>query len=785
MHWRRIARVLSLLMLVAIGAAAFAVLSSRPAREGTLALPGLEAAVEIRFDLRARPYVRAASLEDALFAEGFLHARERLWQMELLRRAGNGRLAEALGAGMLDADRELWRSGVPQLAETLDRNATTATQRRVARYVAGVNAGIATQRVRPPELLLTRFPLRPFTGRDVFAIGALMAFDSAGNANAEMLRLALAGVLSAEELRAFIPDGSPWQSTPTVVDAHAVIDTLVRRDALDALSRALLPSIALGSNGWCVAPGRSSSGHALFAFDSHDALALPNLFYEVHLFFDKGRSLRGWSAPGMPGVINGFNERIAWGLTNIGDTQDLFVETRDTADPLRFHYGDHVVPARTETIDIPVRGRETPERLVVTHTQHGPLIADDPPISLAWTAHRVGTLGLDALFEMNLATDWTSFHAALARFAAPSTNVTYADVDGHIAFRTAGLLPIRGRGEGLVPQRGDDPAASWMGMVEPGALPQIVDPPRGFVAAANARVNAPGDGPLISADNAPSYRIRRITDVLAASRAHTIETMRALQMDWRNEQAALLLPALLPAIADVATDGPLADARDALRTWSHDPVNAPELAAPLVFERWYVALARELFAARLGDSLWPRVLRETYLLNDAVDRLVVGAPDAPWWQGARDERVRAAFRAAVETLVVAHGTDVSRWRWDAGHAVRFEHELTKAVPVLAVLLSRGPYPWGGGSATVGRARERYDLPGIARYGATVRVVAEMTSPMRVQAVIPGGQSGHPFDSHYADQTPLWLRGEQDVLATSFETATGSRLLLEPAAQPRF
>jgi penicillin amidase len=178
-------------------------------------------------------------------------------------------------------------------------------------------------------------------------------------------------------------------------------------------------------------------------------------------------------------------------------------------------------------------------------------------------------------------------------------------------------------------------------------------------------------------------------------------------------------------------------------------------------------------------------LRESYLLNDALDRLVLGPAGAPWWRGARDERIRAAFRSAVDTLAAEFGADVRAWRWDAGHAMRFDHELAKALPLLAPLLSRGPYPWGGGSATVGRARERYDRPGIANYGATVRVVAEMADPMHVHAVIPGGQSGHPLDSHYDDQIPLWLRGEQDALATSYDEATGSLLHLEPGPAARF
>ncbi len=780
MRWIRMLRRLAVLLLLGLGVVIALLFASRPIREGTLALPGLVSPAEIRFDARARPAVKAETLGDALFVEGFLHARERLWQMELLRRAGGGRLAEALGAGMLDTDREIWRSGVPALAARLEAGVSATTRSRVQRYVEGVNAGIESLPVRPPELLLAGIELRPFTSRDVFAVGALMAFDSSRNADLELLRFALAGLLSAEEMSAFLPDPSAPPIPPAAAEARAALRTLARRDALDATTKALLPNSSLGSNGWCVARDRSASGHALFAFDSHDALSMPNLFYEVHLFFENGRSLRGWSTPGMPGVINGFNERIAWGLTNIGDTQDLFLETHDGGAPGRFRVGDQWIDARTETVEIPVRGRSTPERLVITHAPHGPLIQDDPPIALAWTAHQLEAPGLDALFELGLATDWPSAHAALDRFAAPAANVNYADVDGRIVLRTVGRLPVRGRGEGLFPQRGDDPTTRWRAIVPAAEMPEVVDPERGFVAAANARVPSSGKAPLVSADNAPGYRIQRITDVLASSHTHTPDSMRALQVDWKNIQAAWMLPALLPALGALDPDTVHGAARDLVQRWAADPQSAPALGAPLIFERWYVGLARELFATRLGDPLWSRVLRETYLLNDAVDRLILGDPNAVWWRQERDALVQRAFREAVDQIARELGADPLRWRWDAGHVIRFEHELARAVPLLERVLSRGPYPWGGGSATVGRARERHDRPGIARYGATVRAVAELSFPMRVQAVIAGGESGHPLDEHYADQIPLWLRGEQETLPATFDEARGSRLRLEPA-----
>jgi penicillin amidase len=312
-------------------------------------------------------------------------------------------------------------------------------------------------------------------------------------------------------------------------------------------------------------------------------------------------------------------------------------------------------------------------------------------------------------------------------------------------------------------------------------LPRLLDPPHGFAAAANARVNPAGAAPLVSADNAPGYRIRRIVSVLAGSVEHTPEAMRVLQMDWHNGQAERLLPALLAALEGERLAGAAASAHEVLRHWRDTPVNGPGMAAPLLFECWYLELAETLFAQRLGEELWAQLLRHNYLLNHALDPLILAAPRSPWWRGDRDARLREAFLAAVDALTSELGGKTGGWRWDSRQAVHLDHQLAQAVPLLRAWLSRGPFRWGGGVATVGRAGYRYHRPAVVNHGATVRVVAEMTTPMKVWAVIPGGQSGHPLDPHYDDQIDEWLRGESQPLASHFDDAVGPTLELRPAA----
>ncbi|NJN53046.1 MAG: penicillin acylase family protein, partial [Gammaproteobacteria bacterium] len=528
-----------------------------------------------------------------------------------------------------------------------------------------------------------------------------------------------------------------------------------------------LPSASIGSNGWVVAPTRTRSGRALFAFDSHDSFAMPNLFHELHLFYGDGRQLRGWSIAGLPGVVNGFNECLAWGLTNIGDSQDLFIETRDPDDTTRFKGRSGWYQATVEHVTIPVRGSDA-QTVRIVLTENGRLISDDPPLALRWSALELGELGIDALLDMNVATSWDQFDAALDGLAAPSTQVTYADVSGRIASRTVGVLPQRGKGTGLVPLRGEDPDSAWIGLLPTSALPRSIDPAVGFIAAANARLTPSEGFPLVSDDNAPGYRMRRITQVLGDNDALDVDDMRALQVDWFNTQASLLLGPLTDGIDRSRLTPQAVDALVLLERWASQPINARDSAAATIYERWYITLADALFEPTLGAVLLNRLKRNGYVLNHALDWLILSAPTNSWWRNDRSGIITDSFQRAVDELQRTLDAPMAAWHWELLHTLEFRHELSGAVPLLGRLLDRGPFPWGGGNPTVGRARYDYDRPFAARAGATVRVVIEMSNPMRAYAIMPGGQSGHFLSAHYDDQIPAWLAGELVPLAATPE-----------------
>ena len=772
MRWLKRGAALMLTLLIGLGLIAWQQFHAPvPDDPQTVSAPGLSAPATIRYDARNRPFVQAADFQDAVFVQGWLHARERYWQMELLRRAGKGRLAELLGSGLLATDTEITLAGVPALARQMINNAGPETLAVVDAYIAGINLAVATLPA-PLEFRLLGAEPSPWTRADVFAIGGIMAFQSGRNMRNEMLRLALLSDLSPELASLF--------SDRTIPDLPVAIDF----DRYLAMETALSPDQPyfqpplLGSNGWVVAPGRSASGRALFAFDSHDGWGMPSLFYEVHLFFTGDadeESVRGFSVPGLPGVINGFNEFMAWGFTNIGDSQDLYLETRSEQDPLRFKGRSGWYQAARETVRIPVSGQAAHE-LEIIRTENGPLVQTDPPLSLRWSALEIGDdYGLDGLFLLNRATSFEAFMAAIDLFPAPSANVTYADTEGNIAFRTLGLLPRRGQGDGLLPLAADDPDSAWLELMPLALtegrvnLPRSVNPESGYLIKANARVAEP---PLISADNAPGYRQARLEELLGTGQPISFDDMARWQGDWHNKQAEWLLPALLKLV-DPAEGAKLHALLDA---WSTEPVNEPDLLTPLLFNEWYLAIAEAVFEPALGADRYQSLLANSYVLNHALDRLILDDGQSPWWRGEKQTIVAGAFAAIAEKLAAG---DLAE-NWGSAHGLLFKHEMSGAVPGLSTLIDRGPYAWGGGNPTVGRARFRYDRPYTATGGATVRLVVEMSEPMRIGAVMPGGQSGHPASPHYDDQLDAWMARTLDPIAASAEAVGAVATTLVPS-----
>jgi penicillin G amidase len=773
---------LAALALAAAGVVAWLALGSLPQVSGTLRVAGLSAPVEVVRDRWAVPHVRAASEEDAYRAVGFLHAQDRLWQMELNRRVGQGRLAAVLGPEALPADRLMRTLGLARAAEASVGALEPGARRLLEAYAEGVNAFLALGRRLPPEFLILRHRPEPWRAADSVLFLKLMALDLSRGWRAELARARLARALTPAQIADLWPESDPLDPVTLAASADAL-----RGFALAGVEGP--PAVgALGSNEWVVAGSRTATGAPLLANDPHLGLTAPGVWYLAHLEVAGGISVIGATLPSVPFVVLGRTPGTAWGFTNTGsDVQDLFVETVDPADPGRYLAPGGSLPFAVRTEEVEVRGGQ-PVRLVVRETRHGPVVSDVLPgaaapegrvLALAWTGLDPADRTAEAGFRVARARDWDGFVAAFEMFGAPQQNIAYADRAGRIGLLSPGRVPVRAAGDGRLPAPGGEGAFDWTGFVPYAALPRTVDPPRGYLLNANNRLVGEGYPHLLAAEWEPPYRARRIEEVLEASPRLDQEGSRRLQLD----QLSTLARELLPALVEAAEGGPDGDdgLAAALRAWD-GTMNAarPE---PLVFSAWYAELGPLVWGDELAglpggvrpDAL-ARMLRERQAWCDDV-----GTAGAVETCAARS---RLALERALAWCAGRHGSDWRRWRWDAEHRAVMEHRPFDRVPWLRRLFSVEA-PVGGSGTTVNVASYQGaapEAPFLSGHGPSYRALYDLADPERSLFVAPAGQSGHPLSRHYRDLARLWREGAYLPMTTSraaYEPDATGRLALVP------
>lgn len=797
---RRTAATTALLLAVAGGTVATLGMSSLPTYSGEFRLAGLAGPVQVVRDRWAIPHVRAGSPEDAYVAMGFLHAQDRLWQMEFNRRVGRGRLAEVLGPDALPVDRFMRTLGLARAAEASVAHLAPGPLRLLEAYARGVNGFLAaSRRPLPPEFQILRHPApEPWRPADSVMFLKLMALDLGGNWRGELARARLAARLTPEQLADLWPDTRPGD--PVTHAAAAAASTAATRDLpLEALAAALPvpPALGgLGSNVWAVAGGRTASGAPLLANDPHLALSAPGPWYLAHVEAP-GLAAIGATLPSVPFVVLGRNPDVAWGFTNTGsDVQDLFVETVDPADPGRYLTPDGPTPFEARVEEIAVRGAEL-ERLTVRGTRHGPVLSDlvgaaagvaggGRVMALAWTGLDPADRTAEAGFAVALARDWASFTAAFATFAAPQQNIAYADTGGRVGLFSPGRVPVRRAGDGTLPVPGDTGAFDWVGHIPAEELPRTVDPPVGFLLNANNRLVGPEYPRLLAATWEPAYRARRIGEVLEAAPTADLDAMRALQLDTLSVRAR---DDLLPHLRDaaVAMAGAPAGLADALRAWDGSlDAGRPE---PLVLAAWHRALGPLVWADELGPwdggsvpdaDFLPRVLGSRPVWCDDVG--TAGVAETCAGQAAR------ALDSALASLTATFGPDWRGWRWGAAHPAVLAHRpLERAGWPLRALFSVR-VPAGGDGTTVSAAPPSSGTGGLpgepfaTGHGAAYRGLYDLADPDASRFVAATGQSGHPLSRHYRDLARLWAIGGYAAmsrrLADAEDGAVG-RLTLRP------
>lgn len=784
---RRLLRLLLIIVLSLVTAAALGagggylwLRTGLPRTEGTLVLEGPLAPVEIRRDDKGIPHIRAADAHDAYFALGFVHAQDRLWQMDMMRRFGAGRLSEVVGARALDTDRLMRTLGVYRLAERAVDQLDDDTRASLAAYAQGINAFLATRRgALPPEFLALGYAPEPWRPADSVVWGKLMAMRLSGDWRGELLRARLAKRIGRDKVDALWPPDAG--NSPTIRDSARRLDG--GDPILAALSESLLGSGA--SNMWALAGAQTETGRPILANDPHLGANLPSQWYLARLETPDW-TLAGATAPGVPFLILGRNRRIAWGFTSSqADVEDLFIETQAPDDPNAYLTPDGPKPFETQEERIRVKDADDVV-ITVRATRHGPVISDvlaekDRPggtiLALSAPYLMEPDRSAAAVLGLNKAQSWDDVLGALQSFDSLQQNVFYADRDGNIGFIAPGRVPIRRSGDGFFPADGASGDGDWVGFIPYDKLPQTYNPSSGRLANANNRPVGRDYPYYLAREWEEPYRYDRIIELLDAKPKQTAADSAAMQADILSPLAREFLP-LLIARAEPGDDrsGPLLKT---LAAW--DGRMERGRSEPLIFVAWLRALTQTLFEQTLGPDfgafwgLHPRLLRAALAGQSAWCAAEAGTQPCT-------REARAALGAALDELTWRYGADAGRWQWGEAHAVELRHPVLGALPVLSRWFSVR-LPLGGGDETLQRAAMRWSSAAPYRAGhiATFRGIYDFTDLDGSLFLIATGQSGHPLSRHFLDLAVRWR--DFDYVRIGAAPADGDLLRLVPPDSP--
>lgn len=792
-----------------------------PQTQGTLRLPGLKRQAEVLRDRWGVPHIYAGTADDLFFCQGYVHAQDRLWQMDLQRRLGSGRLSEVFGEATLEVDRFFRVVGLNRAAEAEAETLDAETRGVLVSYAAGINAYIDAHQGRLPlEFGLLRFKPEPWRLVDSLYWAKVMAWNLSCNWSSELIRARLAARLGADQaadLEPSYPAQSPilvhgrglregadpppngWRST-ALRDALRLVEKLSTAYPIPARG-AVLPGLQQssgGSNQWVVDGNRSATGRPLLANDTHLALQMPAGFYQNHLA-GGDYNVSGVSLPGLPGVVVGHNEHCAWGMTTgWQDAQDLYAERLNPENPHQYEYQGAWQEAEVVREEIRVKGQKEPVVQTVVLTRHGPIISkvvgEEMPLALCWIGAEPGNL-LGSALGYNRACNWQEFRAALDGWSTPGHNFVYADRDGNIGYLQAGWVPIRARGYGLAPVPGWTGAYEWIGFLSRDELPQAFNPDSGWLATSNQVVVDREYPHFLSADAENPCRARRAVELITSKPALSIEDYARFQLDTYSAQAERFVRQML------AVEAQGDDERQALaylKGWDGH-MDAGSVAASL----YQVSRLRALhlvFDGHLGDlagsyagldDVTPlrttspyhgrSIVRLLDMLEDPGDDAWLRDP-ASGQPRSRQSLLHQALREALDLLQGELGPQMSRWTWGRLNRVHFAHPVGSVKP-LHLLFNRGPYPAGGDHDTLLRASGRPEFPFPAVLaGDALRFIADLSDWEKCCIVVPGGQSGHAASRHYADLIPLWREGRFQPMPFGREAVEAQavrRLVLAP------
>ena len=785
---------------------------SFPQVDGNIQLDGLDAAVDIYRDNMGVPHIYATTPRDLFFAQGFVHAQDRFWQMDFWRHVGSGRISEMFPSEV-ETDAFLRTLGWRVTAEQEWEQLPPTLQDNLTSYAAGVNAYLKDHEATALSLeysilglLNANYTIEPWTPIHSLTWGKAMAWDLRGNMDEEIERAVLLKTLTPEQVSALFPpypqdqpsivnkiEGGISASLPAQSSAfnipNATLAALQHNASL--LDLALGPvNDGIGSNSWAVSGERTTTGLPLLANDPHLSIQMPSIWYQAHLeclpITDEcPYNVAGFTFAGVPGVIIGHNDKIAWGFTNVGpDVMDLYIERVNPENPNQYEVNGEWVDFETRKEIINVAGGDQVE-ITVRLTRHGPVISEtygdlknentdnDPEfvpfkeravlelpedyvIALKWTALTPST-PFEAVWGFNKAQNWDDFRAAAEKFHVPSQNLLYADVEGNIGYQMPGDIPIRANGDGTVPVPGWTDEYEWTGYIPFEELPYSFNPPEGYIVTANNQV-PPGDYPyLITRDWAYGFRAQRIVDMIENAPAKIdITYMQDMQGDSFDANGPVFVPMLTQINFEAATSNEAA-ALDLLKNWDYQAKADSPAAA--IFEVFWRQLLQNTCNDDLPEDYWPEGGSR---YGEFMGNLSI---DSGWWDDkttldvieTREEILKKSLVNAVAELEKTLGNNISKWNWGELHTSTFRNETLdeSGVPPIEALFNRGPFRTSGGSsivnATAWNALEGYEVTNVP----SMRMIVNLSDLNNSVTVHTTGQSGHAYHPHYIDMAQLW------------------------------
>ena len=776
-------------LAILAGAAAYAwsvAYSALPQLDGRLQISGLSAAVTVTRDSHGVPDIEASSLEDLFFAQGYVTAQDRLWQMDVMRRYGAGELSEILGEDRLKIDREQRILGLRAAARKSLQLAGPRDHAFLEAYARGVNAYIGTHGHRLPiEFRILGYAPKPWLAEDSVVIANVMVKDL--NYHYFFDALAREKILAklGPELTADLYLNRSWHDRPPTVmrddlaepqnntgdsdddddDDDSGPDSSVTQTASPPHAPQGLPVEAQpvedspinGSNDWVISGVHTVTGKPLLANDMHLGHQMPNLWYEAHLHAGT-LDVAGVTLPGMPYVIVGHNQRIAWGFTNVGPTvTDVYIESFNQQGKYQSPSGWAQPEHRVEVIHVKGKPDVTVD---VKNTRHGPIIAElvpgeTRPLALRWTLYD----GLRMpFFDVNAAQNWEEFRHAFSQLDAPGQNVVYADVDGNIGYQATGKIPIRGAGDGSLPVSGADNAHEWVSYIPFEKLPSIYNPPSGIIATANGRITPDGYPNSISMEWEAPWRTERIYHVLESGRRFSAADMLALENDIHSEADLFAAERLVYAVDHASKPSARArQAADLMRGW--DGRMLASSAAPTITEKSMRELQRLLLEPKLGSAPADPAKQDevlswkTYaweMQSVWLENILIHHPRSwlPDHYANYDELLTAAVEATVNSPQAPK--DLASWRWGAFNAVEIQHPILGKIPVLKYWAGPGVQEQSG---------SRYTVKAVTRHhGPSERFIANLADLDQSMLNTVTGQSGNFLSYSYMDQWKAWYEG---------------------------